>query len=52
MANENKSYKGAVEPAESAPSGNEMQSYKGAVEPTEPAGGTTQQIMHYRRQQD
>ena len=36
MANANnvvKLWKGAVEPAESSPSGNEMKAWKGAVEP-------------------
>ena len=33
MANNIKSWKGAVEPAESAPSGNELKAWKGAVEP-------------------
>ena len=35
MANTNKLWKGAVEPAELSPSGNEYRAAKGAVEPTE-----------------
>lgn len=37
MANELQKWKGAVQPAESAPSGNELQLWKGAVEPAESA---------------
>ena len=33
MFNEYQGWRGAVEPAESSPSGNEYQAYKGAVEP-------------------
>jgi len=33
MANVYKAWKGAVEPAESSPSGNEYKAWKGAVEP-------------------
>ena len=40
MANEVKLYKGAVQPAESSPSGNQLLLYKGAVEPAEPSGPT------------
>lgn len=39
MANEFQGWKGAVEPAESSPSGNEFQGWKGAVEPAEPVAG-------------
>ena len=37
MANEVQSWRGAIEPAESSPSGNEIQLWRGAVEPAEPA---------------
>lgn len=40
MANEEKSWKGAVEPAETSPSGNEERSWKGAIEPADPGGIT------------
>ena len=33
MANTNKRWKGAVEPAETSPSGNQIKAWKGAVEP-------------------
>ena len=40
MANVNKLWKGAVEPAEVSPSGNEYQAWKGAAEPAAPAAAT------------
>lgn len=43
MANEVQTWKGAVEPAGTTPSGNEVQLWKGAVEPPSAAaaaGGT------------
>ncbi len=39
MANTYKAWKGAVEPAESSPSGNEYQAWKGAVEPVGAVAG-------------
>ena len=47
MANEYQGWKGAVEPAESSPSGNEIQLWRGAVEPTEPVGGLSIIIAAY-----
>jgi len=40
MANEYQKWRGAVEPAETTPSGNEFQKWRGAVEPAEPTGDT------------
>ena len=39
MANEHKTWRGAVEPTENAPNGNEYQAWRGAVEPRAPAVG-------------
>ena len=45
MANTYKRWKGAVEPAETAPSGNEYKAWKGAVEPVG-AAAATGTILH------
>lgn len=45
MANTNARWRGAVEAAESAASGNENKAYRGAVEPAEPAAGDTTMVQ-------